>query len=250
MHRIIHKKRLNDDITLLPNPGVSKLGFIDTNSVIELVSKELNINNYTILGGISDVIPIGNEFNDKSQYYRETKGGLNTNLNYLLNCSIYQEEINDTYVVDQSVDCYINNQGLYNTQLSGVSNVIYSKTLNNSLFNTETVFLQNDETNKNSPIYISTKGGSEFKNNLIYKTTTGTSYDIIIKYYFNSIGVSRYYDLNLFNKAQNKYLTVVITKNNFFQELNNQTLYLGTSSPNTGAYQFTNGISTLIYKNF
>lgn len=246
---------INENNIFIFNPGVSQFSLVDSESVTNLIPTNFDINNYTVLGGISDVIPINNNNDSTSQYYRESKGALNTNISFLTDCSIYQISSNgNNYTAGDTVNSYINNKGLFNIQVSGLSinpttlkvtsNTSYTKTVPNSPYNTATYFFQDDPTNINFPIYFSRKSGDDFKNNLLFGTSNGTSTDVIIKYYMNlqEVENTTYYDLTKFNTALNRNISIVLTKNNFFDPLPDQVIYVGTS-----AYQFTNGISTLLY---
>ena len=187
-------------------------------------------------------------------YYAQTKGALNLNTNNYLECSIYQYENTFQYPNGQFLNLYIsNNNTLLN--LTGVSNNVKTTNVGINYFNTTTFLDQSDISNNSLPIYIGISGGISFKNSVISNILDiGTSSSIQINYYLNGGNVSYSYYHNLgnfndFNKYSNRTINIVCVKNNYFDNLPNQVLYLGTSSPTSGLIPFSNGITNLTFIN-
>jgi hypothetical protein len=244
---------INNNNVLNINAINIPLGIINTDSVTNLISTTFDFSNNIILGSIDDVFPTDTN-NDNNMYYAQTKGALNLNTNTYLECSIYQYENTFQYPNGQFLNLYIsNNNTLLN--LTGVSNNVKTTNVGINYFNTTTFLDQSDISNNSLPIYIGISGGISFKNSIIENILDiGTSSSIQINYYLNGGNVSYSYYHNLgnfndFNKYSNRTINIVCIKNNYFDNLPNQVLYLGTSNPISGLIPFSDGITNLTFIN-
>ena len=178
-----------NNVAMIPSKSGKniKLGIMNTNSVNKFISTDFYINDYITLGGISDVIPVDGTYDDKMQYYRETKGAVNYNTSSLLNCSIYQSDRLDDYPAGVIINTEIQPKplSLFNIK-SGINGTVYQSTsIPQIIVNTITEINQSDPSNNNYPIFIGISGGDKFADSVINdKHTFGTSSGVIIKYIY------------------------------------------------------------------
>jgi len=238
-------------------PNMSKnypIGAINSESVINLISEEFFVNNYIVLGGISDVLPVNGDFNAEIQFYRETNGGLNTSNNSSLDCSIFQNSSNTNYPAGEALETVVQIDKLLLIEEGTVPQKT-TDSVPTLVYNTTTIINQNDVSNNNNPIYIGLSSGSEFSGSLINAgAKLGVSSDLLVKYYLNNLGVSgtTYRNLNVvnnFNTFSLRDIEIVITNNDIYETLPDKTIYLGTSG-NNGAVQFSGGVSSLTFTNY
>lgn len=236
---------LNPNNIFLDTTSNEFLGMINNDSVTQLTSSQVDINNYVILGGISNVIPIGEEFDAKTQYYRQTKDAVNSAYNFNLNCSLFQIEETEEFPIQDTVNSYLQDGTMFNIQEIGTSSTYLDKTIPQIPTNKTLAISQDSPTNNNLPIYIGLSGGDQFSDSLIYDLSN----DISIKYYLNNnqlTSSSKYYDPNgeyNFSSINVRRIEIVAINNDIFSEFNEKTIYFGVSDSN-GARPFTsNGIS-------
>jgi hypothetical protein len=236
---------LNPNNIFLDTTSNEFLGMINNDSVTQLTSRQVDINNYVILGGISDVIPIGEEFDAKTQYYRQTKDAINSAYNFNLNCSLYQIEEVEVFPIQDTVNSYLQDGTMFNIQAIGTSSTYLDKTIPQIPANKTLAISQDSPTNNNLQIYIGLSGGDQFSDSLIYDLSN----DISIKYYLNDnqlTSSTKYYDPNgeyNFSSINVRRIEIVAINNDIFSEFSDKTIYFGVSDSN-GARPFTsNGIS-------
>ena len=235
--------------------GNSRLGAINTNSVINFTAEPFDFNDHIIIGNAEEVIPFDDEVNDNNQYYREIKAGLNTNVDSLLNCSIYNTSQGNFYRIGENLNLVIKDatEGKILTNLvEGVpGSLIFKNTANSLLYNSTNILEQNDPSNKNYPIYIGLSAGTSFSDSLVYGTQKiDDDTNIIITYVFNNIGVTKdtYYKITgnqNYNDFQYRAINVVLTKNDFYNPLASKNIYLGYKDSAGTIRQFSGGINTL-----